>query len=291
MLIHMSLTVFYWSKVTDKEKLEEIISDNIKTNQEKQYIDLFELKAKGKEVSAPTSSATKTSGKKSSLNLGSLAINNSTNNSSVTVIGNFGDRTEGELDNSSRTKWGKSEGTLYEHIYSRIYHSKIHYAYNREVYDQKKIEGNVKLRIVFNKDGTFNEKLTKVKSSSNYLTVIVYRILREQFSKKTNDPLFKNIRSNYFTVDATFDFVRRVSDYKNVENAFINGNLLSFVIVGQGDPVQKIKLVRWDGDPDSMAILFTPESFVDYFTDAGKARRLWRKEVLENYKNDPAWDY
>ncbi|MDA8793750.1 hypothetical protein N9N67_10920, partial [Bacteriovoracaceae bacterium] len=160
---------------------------------------------------------------------------------------------------------------------------------------EKHIEGHVKARIVFNKDGSYNEKLTTVSSNSGFLKVLAYRNLKKIFKEKLRFDL-SFIKHKYLILDAAFLVKAKANENQDFinQNTFINGRYFSFLVQNEGAEILEFYHSTKKNDYLVVGVQLTPGNLVNYieenFTDAGIARKLHRESILNYYQKDPYWD-
>lgn len=206
------------------------------------------------------------------------------NESIADKVGQFGDKTE--LKNLSRDSSGSIYNFIYNYISSNFKYPKI--------LRENDIEGFVQVRLVFDKTGKFRDDLIHIKSSSSYLKVLTMRTLHQLFT--SNLPFNLNsFPQRYLIIDASFRFLANANNDKSFirENAYINGNHLSFLVQNQGAKIIQLASNTNKKMNGVLGIRISPEAVLNYFkdnfTDAGKSRALFHQKQLELYKKDPFW--
>ncbi|MBF0297316.1 MAG: hypothetical protein HQK51_01265 [Oligoflexia bacterium] len=120
-------------------------------------------------------------------------------------IGKFGDSLSGKLGSSNDREVGgpQDEGHLLA-----IFQNISQYLNYPDVLYKNGITGKVNVRIVFDKNGIYQEKLTKFDSTNEFIKVQVARTLRKSVGVKSifKDNFNKNLQRDFFVVDTTFYF-------------------------------------------------------------------------------------
>lgn len=196
-------------------------------------------------------------------------------------VGTFGDHTG--IKKLIEEGGSAVHNYLYEYIGSRLSYP--------EIFKIKNIEGYVLARIVFNKKGKYQENMTWIKSSSKYLKVLVMRNLRAMFKNKLPFKV-SFVNHKYFILDLTILYKNETHKSLNNHKSknFIDGRHFHYFIRDTQLPMIGLRgntqgLLKLGVNPGDIL-----DWFKDNFTSKGKARIMFKKRQLENYKNDEAWN-
>lgn len=225
---------------------------------------------------------------KNGVSLKNIAFNNSNTSSAFIAsekiskaIGRYGDST-GETE-----KFNMGGNSIYNYLYSYI-GERLHYP---QLLRKKKIEGNVSVRLVFDKQGVYLPNLSKIHSNSNYLKVLVSRTLKVIFAS----PLPFNldfVSHSHFIFDANIKFLASSNHSQDfiLSNTFITGRHLAFLV--QDEKASMIGVAK--NNEGTIKLLINPGDIIDWFnnnfTASGKVREIFNEQQLERYKEDPAWE-
>lgn len=212
------------------------------------------------------------------LELANLGLSfNIKNPEPVSIIGKFGTR---------QSTIGKAaEGSLYYILYQKIADNTTY----PQVLINHNIQGVSRARLVFDKKGHYQVKLSKFESNSNYLKVHLSQLIRSIFKTPLN---FKVLNSNfpYLIIDLVVifglpgqydeDFIR--------DHSYINDNYISLVYQPGNAPsmVQMFATQENIGTPGMKGISVDIMQLINKINPSDSKVD---NDSLRKFQEDPAW--
>jgi hypothetical protein len=187
-------------------------------------------------------------------------------------------------ENSLEKKSNSVTNYIYDYIAMNIQYPKI--------FREKKIEGIVKVFLVFGKDGHYLQDQMILNSASGYLKVLVGRTLNTIFLRPLPFDLKSSLNNDgQLIFTAAFRFVSEVNNNSSFinSNVFINGDHLSFLI--QNDTANFIGPLKKNQEGTLKVDLMDFYEWIkSNVTTSGKLRKMYQEQQLELYKQDPLWE-
>ncbi|MBF0360891.1 MAG: hypothetical protein HQK49_07760 [Oligoflexia bacterium] len=224
-------------------------------------------------------------------------------------IGNFGDNMSGKLSNSTSISETNTEKEDDGHLLS-VFKNIGQYLNYSDLLFKNGISGIVKVRIVFDKSGIYQEKLSKFDSTNGFVKVHVAKVLRESLGQKSifHSDINKSLEKDFFVIDATFSFIisanRRNESFDEINNYYdekkvfdeINNSTLYFKRIKYGEgqsssTAQKVAyraerllqivqnhLLLWKYRPNWLR------------SDKELTKEIYELNKLKEFMDDPIWN-